>query len=153
MMMMITKMTKISFSLFVLLAGMISGSSAFYFCSLAGNQLECDLMNYYCVWDDQTNKCKDDYRFVNLVADVGLGVGDHLDQEGIVVDKKNIGSSWHSGSGDAASDEYDYDYEDEDEDMDEDGGEGEDIGTSSALDLEPKQPNVVSDKRSYLRSN
>ena len=94
---------------------------------------------------------------LSIWADVGVGVltiGDHLDQEDIVVDK-NIDSSWPSDSGDAASDEYDYDYKDKDEDKDEDGGEGEDIDTSSSdldLDGEPK-PNVVSDKRSYLRSN
>ena len=61
-----------------------------------------------------------------------------------------IDSSWHSGSGDTASDEYDYDYE-EDEDMDKDGGEDIDTSSDSDLDGEPK-PNV-SDKRSYLRSN
>jgi len=174
-MMMITNMMKIS--LFVL-AGMISGSSAINCQQFDDDRSGCFQHEDQCKWRPSLAGhhegrcitrtclppcyekkatvfpypllciCPAASSFVSLEASVGEDEGHYLGVEDYIVDK-NIDSSWKSGSGDAASNEYDY-YDYEDEDMDED--EDEDVDASLDLASEDGASSRII-KKSYLRAN
>jgi hypothetical protein len=128
-MMMITKMTKIS--LFVL-AGMISGSSAYFNCQQFDNDVESCYFyvdSFICRWDPDHNTCQNVFSpYANLVADVGVDKHFGQDEKG----------RFHNDDDPFGA------YKDEDEDEDEDND------ATSDLNLEG-EPNVSDKKRSNLR--
>ena len=142
-MMMITKMTKIS--LFVL-AGMISGSSAYFNCRQFDNDEKgCYARRFFCIWDPDHNECLFSHfpgPFANLVADVGVDkhFGQDEKEDYLLGDKKCdlFGGCFHNDGDPFGA------YKDEDEDEDEDND------ATSDLNLEG-EPNVSDKKRSNLR--